>query len=201
MTSFRRYDVGDFLAASAAFAAPSAREQSLMDAVKGGNVAARPDLNRRKSRRQRRLADSSAPLHWAVEANNLEIANLLIAAGANVKADTRYNITPLSLACSNGNAKIIERLLAAGADANGISEEGQTALMTASLNGNVDAIKVLLKHGAKVNATEPFKGQTRVDVGGGRKQRRRDRDVSRVRRRREGEVQSRLHAAAVRGAE
>ena len=86
--------------------------------------------------------------------------NLLIAAGANVKAATRYNITPLSLACTNGNATVIERLLAAGANPNSTSEEGQTVLMTAALTGKVDAIKVLLTHGAIVNAREPYKGQT-----------------------------------------
>ncbi len=56
-------------------------------------------------------ADGSTALHWAAQRDNLEIVNLLIAAGANVKAATRYNITPLSLACTNGNAAIIERLL------------------------------------------------------------------------------------------
>lgn len=59
-----------------------------------------------------------------IEAVNLEIADLLIAAGANVKAATRYNITPLSLACTNGNATLIERLLKAGADADSTSEIG-----------------------------------------------------------------------------
>ena len=150
-----------FLAASALYAAPSARELNLLDAVKHGNVATVRSLISEKVDVNAPAADSSTALHWAVEANNLEMTDLLIASGANVKAVTRYNITPLSLACSNGNAKIIERLPhRAGADANDISEEGQTALMTASLNGNVDAIKMLLVHGAKVNATEPFKGQS-----------------------------------------
>ena len=160
MTSFGRTLLVTFLAASGVFAAPSAREQNLLDAVKSGNVATVRSLIAEKVDVNAAAADSSTPLHWAVEANNLEMADLLIAAGANVKTNTRYNITPLSLACSNGNAKIIEHLLAAGADANSISEEGQTALMTASLNGNVEAIKMLLVHGAKVNATEPFKGQS-----------------------------------------
>ena len=101
-----------------------------------------------------------------MRSENLEIADLLIAAGAKVNAATRYNITPLSLACGNGNAAMIERLLKAGADANGTSEEGQTALMTAALAGNVDAVKVLLTHGAKVNVQEPVEGPVGSDVGG-----------------------------------
>jgi ankyrin repeat protein len=104
--------------------------------------------------------DGSTALHEASQSDNLEIADLLIAAGADVKAASRYNITPLSLACGNGSAAVIERLLKAGADPDGTSEEGQTALMTASLTGKVDAVKALLTHGAKVNIQEPVKGQS-----------------------------------------
>src|SRR3984957_7472930 len=59
-------------------------------------------------------ADGFTALHEAVRYDNLEIADLLIAAGADVAAATRYNITPLSLACTNGSAAMIERLLKAG---------------------------------------------------------------------------------------
>jgi ankyrin repeat protein len=105
-------------------------------------------------------ADGSTALHWAAQRDNIEIVDLLVGAGANTRAMTRYNVTPLSLACMNGSATIIERLLKAGADLNSTSKEGETALMTASLTGNVDGIKVLLVHGADVNAKEPNKGQT-----------------------------------------
>jgi uncharacterized protein len=106
--------------------------------------------------------DGSTALHEAVRRQNLEITDLLIAAGADVKVANRYNITPLSLACANGNAALIERLLKAGADPNATSEEGQTALMTAALNGKVDAVKLLLAHHAQVNVQEPTKGQSAV---------------------------------------
>jgi ankyrin repeat protein len=132
----------------------------LLDAVKSDDTAAVRTLIAQKADVNAAAPDSSTPLHWAVEKNNLEITNLLIDAGAKVNATTRYNITPMSLACTNGNAAIIERLLKAGVDANSKSEDGETALMTASLNGNVAAIKMLLAHGAQVNATEPYKGQT-----------------------------------------
>src|SRR5437773_8806998 len=61
--------------------------------------------------------DGSTALHWAAQRDNSEIVDLLIAAGANAKSQTRYNVTPLALACMNGNAGMIERLLGAGADA------------------------------------------------------------------------------------
>jgi ankyrin repeat protein len=140
--------------------AMGAADSALMDAVKRGDTAGVKALLAKKVDVNAPGVDTSTPLDWAVESNNLEMVNLLIDAGANVNSETRYKITPLSLACKNGNAAIIERLLKAGVDSNSTSEEGQTALMTAALNGKVDAIKMLLAHGAKVNATEPYKGQT-----------------------------------------
>lgn len=132
----------------------------LIEAVKSNDAKAVRALLQQRVPVSAVEADGSTALHQAVRADSLEIADLLIAAGADVKAATRYNINPLSLACANGNAAMIERLLKAGADPNSTSEEGQTALMTAALNGNVDAVKLLLARGAKVNVQEPVKGQS-----------------------------------------
>jgi uncharacterized protein len=135
-------------------------EPRLADAVKSANADAVRSLLAQHADVNAAEADGSTALHWAAQRDNLEIADLLIAAGANAKAQTRYHVTPLSLACTNGNAAMIEHLIKAGADPNGTSEEGQTALMTAALTGKADALKVLLAHGANVNAKEPYKGQT-----------------------------------------
>jgi ankyrin repeat protein len=99
-------------------------------------------------------------LHEAARSGSVEIARLLIAAGAGVSAATRYNITPLSLAARAGDAAMIGCLLDAGADSNATSEEGQTALMSASLNGKREAVKLLVSRGARVNAAEPVRSQT-----------------------------------------
>jgi ankyrin repeat protein len=92
--------------------------------------------------------------------NDVDSVDVLLRAGANVKAATRYGVTPLYLACVNGNAAVIEKLLAAGADPNTALPEGETALMTAARTGGVPAIKALLAHGATVNVKEGWKGQT-----------------------------------------
>ena len=63
-------------------------------------------------------ADGFTALHWAAQRNDLALVDLLLGAGANARASTRYNITPLYLAAVNGNAAIMERLLKAGADPN-----------------------------------------------------------------------------------
>ena len=104
--------------------------------------------------------DGATAIHWASYHNNLELADLLIAAGANVKAANRDGATPLYLAANNGNAAMIERLLKAGADPNEKNQRGETPLMFAARSGNVDAIRVLLDHQADVNAREKLRGTT-----------------------------------------
>jgi ankyrin repeat protein len=88
------------------------------------------------------------------------MAQMLVRAGANVKATNRYGVTPLYSAALNGNAEMIELLIKAGADVETALPEGETALMTAARTGKVDAVKVLLAHGANVNARESWKNQT-----------------------------------------
>ena len=145
------------LASSVCFGAVDSR---LIDAVKKQDVAAAKariaahvDINGAEP-------DGFTALDWAAERNNAVLVDVLIAAGANAKADSRYHVTPLYLACNNGNAAIVEKLLAAGADANQASFDGQSPLMTAAANGNPETVRVLLKHGASVNAIEPYRGQS-----------------------------------------
>jgi ankyrin repeat protein len=104
--------------------------------------------------------DGTTALHWASRWDDVEMANLLVTAGANVKAANRFGATPLSLACTNGSAAMIDKLLKAGEDPNAvISEMGDTALMLAARTGKPDAMKVLLDHGADANKTNS-EGQT-----------------------------------------
>jgi len=144
-------------------ASTASASTKLIEAVKRGDAAAVRALIAQKTPVNNINApdtDGSTALHWAVQRDDVALVDMLLAAGADVKAATRYKITPLSLACTNGNARVVDRLLKAGADPNGTSEEGQTALMTASLTGKPDAVRLLLEAGASVNAVEPYKGQT-----------------------------------------
>ena len=99
-------------------------------------------------------------MHWAAYKNDLAMAEMLIAGGANVRTPNREGATPMSLAATNGSSLMIERLLSAGADADERGPQGETSLMLASRNGNVDAMKVLLDHKASVNAKEKLRGTT-----------------------------------------
>jgi len=148
-----------FLLSVAGFAA-TAGDPRLPDAVMNGDKAAVRSLLGQKVPVNSSQPDGTTALHWAVDHDDLDTADLLIRAGAKVTTATRYGVTPLYFACVNGNAAMIEKLLKAGADANSPNPGGETALMTASRTGKVGAVQVLLDHGAAVNAAEKVRGQT-----------------------------------------
>jgi ankyrin len=91
----------------------------------------------------------------------LELADLLIRAGANSSTANRAGARPLLAASVNGQAAMIEKLITAGADPNIAQDSsGDTALMIASRTGKVEAVKMLLDHSAQVNAKEAWGGTT-----------------------------------------
>lgn len=106
-------------------------------------------------------ADGATALAWAAHWNDLETADLLIRAGANVDAANVYGVTPLFLACKNRSAAMVTKLLDAGANPNAALERtGETPLMTCSRTGNAEAVKALLDRGANPAARETWRGQT-----------------------------------------
>ena len=129
-------------------------------AMRGDREAVRLALVRKADVNAAQI-DGSTALHWAVERDDLDMADQLIRAGARVAARTREGITPLHLASTNGNAKMIDRLLKSGADPNApLTPAGDTALMMAARTGTTDAIRVLLEANANVNTKESWGGTT-----------------------------------------
>jgi ankyrin repeat protein len=105
-------------------------------------------------------ADGMTALHWAALKDDVDLARMLLYAGANVRATTRLGgYTPLLMASKNGNVGMIDALVKAGADPNGTTTNGTTALMLAAASGKADAVNVLLDHGADVDAREA-RGET-----------------------------------------
>jgi ankyrin repeat protein len=136
---------------------------TLVDAVKAGNRDAVRALLKQSPGRTVVNApevDGTTSLHWAVRADDQEMVQLLLQAGANAKAANRYGVIPLTLAAVNGSAAMIETLVKAGADVNAALPEGETVLMTAARTGNLDALQALIAHGASVQAKEQRFGET-----------------------------------------
>ena len=129
--------------------APSTKTTSAKPApARGGD-----DVNRRR-------ADGSTPLQWAVYQGDFAEAKRLVRAGADVSLANNYGATPMSLAAEVGNTEMLKLLLEAGANADSPDPDGQTALLAVARTGNVAAARLLLDHGAKVDARENWGGQT-----------------------------------------
>ena len=131
------------------------------DAAMNRDAAALRTLLAKRSDVNVAQADGSTALHWAVYWNDLEAVDLLLAAGANPKAATRLNATPLFLATQSGTPAMVARLLRAGVDVNApFLSNGETALMVAARSGNVEIVSRLLEAGASVDAKETLRGTT-----------------------------------------
>jgi ankyrin repeat protein len=133
---------------------------SLVAAVKRGDREAVRALLRTKANVNAPEPDGTTALHYAVEADALDLVTQLLRAGANAKAANRYGIPPITLAAINGNARMMAALLEAGADANARTAAGEPVIMTAARTGSVDTLSELVRHGADVNAKEQWFGET-----------------------------------------
>jgi ankyrin repeat protein len=143
--------------------AAQAADSPLADAAMRGDKAAVRALLKEKADVNIAQGDGSTALHWAAYHDDLELAKLLIAAGADIKAKTRLgDLTALFMAAKNGNASMITLLLDAKAEINSANANGTTPLMLAASSGSVDAVKVLLDRGADMNAKDITNGQTAV---------------------------------------
>jgi hypothetical protein len=146
---------------------------SLVDAVKRGDREAVRAPAARQGGRQQARADGTTALHYAVEADALDLVTQLIRAGANVKAANRYGIPPITLAATNGSPKVLEALLEAGADPNARTAAGEPVLMTAARTGNPETVSRLQSRGADANAARAVVRRDGRHVGGLRRSPRR----------------------------
>lgn len=105
--------------------------------------------------------DGTTALHWAAMTGDTELAQMLIYAGANVRATTRLGAyTPLYLAAKGGHSGVVAALLAAGADPKATTTNGTTPLMIAAAAGDTRTITSLVENGADINARDGAKGET-----------------------------------------
>lgn len=139
--------------------APAAADVRIVEAARARDAQAVAALIKQKADVNAAEGDGATALHWAVQRDELRIAQLLIAAKANVNATNDYAVTPLWLAATNGSPAMVKALLDAGANPNAALQTGETVLMNAARTGNVEVLTLLIAKGADVNATQRSKGQ------------------------------------------
>ena len=96
--------------------------------------------------------DGNTPLHFAAALGHKDVAELLLAKGADVNAKAYNGFVPLHVAAAKGQKDLAELLLAKGADVNAKDNDGMTPLHWAARYGYKDLVEMLLAKGADVNA-------------------------------------------------
>jgi hypothetical protein len=94
------------------------------------------------------------PLHVASRHGNVEIAQLLLEHGANVKAQDDDECTPLLLASQCGHVEVALILLDHGADTEARDYMGRVPLLLGLEYGHVEVVQILLEHGADTEAQD-----------------------------------------------
>ena len=128
---------------------PEPPDISIHQAAREGNIAAvkqhlaaGTDVNAKDD------GGGWTPLLNAVRGGHKEIAELLLANGADVNAKISLG-TPLHKAVTGGHKDIAELLIANGADVNAKTNAGMTPLNLANVFDRTEIADLLRKHGGK----------------------------------------------------
>ena len=141
----------------------TAAESLIADAAARGDREGVKALLKKAADVNAAQGDGMTALHWAAMNGDVELTEMLVYAGANVRATTRLGTyTPLYLASQQGHAKVIQALVKAGADLKAGTPNGTTPLMVAAASGDVDSVRTLLDHGAEINGRDGVRWQTPV---------------------------------------
>ena len=117
---------------------------TIYEAAGRGDIAAVKQRLAAGTKADTKRKDGYTPLHGAAQFGHKEVAELLIAKGADVNAAVD-GITPLHFAVARGHKEVAELLIAKGADVNAKNDGGETPLDGA--DGEI--ADLLRKHGGK----------------------------------------------------
>lgn len=95
--------------------------------------------------------DEDTPLHLAAKHSLIDMADLLIAHGAEVNATNRRLQTPLHWAVYKNHFELVALLLQHGADINSQEDDGDTPLVWAAYRGHLEMARYLIREGAKIH--------------------------------------------------
>lgn len=114
------------------------REHPLFEAILNGNTARAGSLLAREPKvsRMRSSSQGFTPLHIAAGQGELEIAQLLVRAGADVDARANEDLTPLHCAAMSGNLEIGIFLMDHGADSSAATSNGLKPTGAANMAGH-----------------------------------------------------------------
>ncbi len=150
----RRF-AGSVFAALSLATALAAASSPVADAAMRGDREAVQQLLRKGGDVNAAQGDGMTALHWAALKGDGPLTEMLIYAGANIRATTRLGgYTPLHLAARAHQREVAAALIAAGAHVNAPTTNGATALMFAAAAGDERVVTTLIENGADVNATD-----------------------------------------------
>ena len=86
---------------------------------------------------------------WAAGWGHTEMMKVLIAAGADVDAQTKDGLTALMFAAAFGHTEIVQAVVDAGADVNAKLKTGRTALTLAAQASHIETVNILKQAGAQ----------------------------------------------------
>jgi ankyrin repeat protein len=161
MTGRTRGSLVSLLALGVLVAAISAPDAPIADAAMRGDLEAVRTLLKQGAEVNAAQGDGMTALHWAAEQGNVDMAKILVFAGAEVDAETRLGAhTPLHVAAESGSGEVVKVLVDAGANVKATTNTGVTPLHFAAMSGSTVAVLALAEKGADVNAREASWGQT-----------------------------------------
>jgi len=152
-----------------------AKRIDFLSSIAGGNIAAVKQYLAKGIDLHELNQDGWNPLHSAASHGREEIAELLIAAGADVNFKDGKGRTPLDLAdwetedllrkhggkygslhkaAAAGHLENVKELLAAGTDVNAKNDRGWTPLRQAAGSGHKEIVELLIANGTNVNAKD-----------------------------------------------
>ena len=103
--------------------------------------------------------ECGTPLHAAALRGRIEMAQLLVAHGADINSRSAFERTPLHIASAEGHLEVADWLLDSGADVNPHDKNDNTPLDLAAAGGRLELVKMLLKRTEEVEV-EGIRGCT-----------------------------------------